>query len=171
VREVADEAQEHRAALLGRQLVHGGPQPVVARLERAVAGAAVAGDVGDRARAAGAAAVVVERLVVRDGQQPAAQVVGVAQARVGAQRGDHRLLEAVVGVDGADRGDAEAQHGLGVLVEQALERRGTSGERVGLVEREVERQRPPQGRREAVALLAGLGEQAAEDGGDVVEAR
>ena len=81
-------------------------------------------DLLGRDRASGPRPVVVERLAVRDRQKPAAEVVRVAQARVGAERRDHRLLEAVVGVDGPDGADEKPQDGIRVIVEQALKRRG-----------------------------------------------
>ena len=68
-----------------------------------------------------AGAVMVERLAVGDRQHPAAQVLGVAQPRVGAHRGEERLLEAVVGVLAADRRHEEAPDRLALLVEEALE--------------------------------------------------
>ena len=45
------------------------------------------------------------------------------QLRVRAERGDERLLEAVLGVMGADGGHQEAEHVGAVLVEQCLEGR------------------------------------------------
>ena len=46
----------------------------------------------------------------------------VLEARVGAQSGDEGLLEAVLGVVGADRRDQEPEHVGAVLVEQRLKR-------------------------------------------------
>lgn len=67
--------------------------------------------------------VVVDRLPVGDRHQPAAQVAGVAQARVGAQGGEKRLLEGVLGPLAADRAAQHRHHLGGVLVDQRLEGR------------------------------------------------
>ena len=64
---------------------------------------------------------MVDRLAVRDGEDPAAQVRGVTQSWIGAQRGQPRLLITVVGIDAADRGDEEAVDITGMGVEQLLE--------------------------------------------------
>jgi hypothetical protein len=64
---------------------------------------------------------MVDRLAVRDGEQPRAEIAGVIQLRVRAECGDEGLLEAVLGVMGADGGDQEAEHVGAVLVEQCLE--------------------------------------------------
>jgi hypothetical protein len=53
---------------------------------------------------------MVDRLVVRDREQPGAQVAAVLQPGVGAQRGDEGLLEAVLGLVRADGGDQESEH-------------------------------------------------------------
>ena len=66
-------------------------------------------------------AVRVERLAVRDRQHPRPQVRAGAQARVGAQRRDERLLEAVLGLVAPDRRDQKAPHDL------AVRRRGRPG--------------------------------------------
>ena len=50
--------------------------------------------------------MVVDRLAVGDRDQPAAQVAGVAQLRVGAQGGEEGLLEAVLGAVASDRARA-----------------------------------------------------------------
>ena len=65
---------------------------------------------------------VVDHLAVGDRQQPAAQVRGVAQARIGAQRREPGLLVAVVGVDRTDARDQEAVDIASMRVEQCLER-------------------------------------------------
>jgi hypothetical protein len=67
--------------------------------------------------------VVVEDLAVGDGEQPAPQVRGVTELRVGPQRGDDRLLEAVGAVVGADLGHHEPVEVRSVVVEQRLEGR------------------------------------------------
>ena len=46
----------------------------------------------------------------------------MGEPRVGPQRGDEGLLEAVVGVDAADGRSQHAEHLAGVPVEQGLER-------------------------------------------------
>ena len=60
----------------------------------------------DRHRPPGARAVQVDRLVLRDPEQPGAQVVGATQLRIGPQGGDPGLLEDVVGLAGPRGGDA-----------------------------------------------------------------
>ena len=79
------------------------------------------GQVGHRHCGPTGPAGVVDHLAVGDREQPAPQVVGVAQVGVGPQRRDHRLLEAVGPVVGADRRRQEAVEVGGVLVEQRLE--------------------------------------------------
>ena len=69
-----------------------------------------------------AGAVVVDRLAMRDREQPGAQVARVLQARVGAQGGDEGLLEAVLGVVGADGRHQEPEHVGAVLIHQRLKR-------------------------------------------------
>lgn len=67
--------------------------------------------------------MVVDRLAVGDRQQPAAQVAIVVQLRIGPERRQKRLLEAVLRVSPAD-GPAQHRHHVGsVLVEQDLEGR------------------------------------------------
>ena len=61
--------------------------------------------------------VVVEGLAMGDREQPAAEVLGVAQPRVGAQGGDHRLLEHVVRVDRPDVRGEEPQDGRAVVLD------------------------------------------------------
>ncbi len=64
----------------------------------------------------------IGRLALRDHVEPGPQVVGVAQPRIGAQRREERLLQAVLRVNGADAGDQEAMQLGGVVVDQPLER-------------------------------------------------
>ena len=52
------------------------------------------------------------------------------ELRVGAQRGEEGLLEAVVGVDPSDRAAQHAEHFAGVPVEQSLEWRQRCGHAV-----------------------------------------
>jgi nicotinate-nucleotide pyrophosphorylase (carboxylating) len=66
-------------------------------------------------------AVVIDRLAVRDREQPGAQVSGVLEPWIGPERGDEGLLKAVLGVVRTDRGDEETEHVRAVLVEQLLE--------------------------------------------------
>jgi hypothetical protein len=66
---------------------------------------------------------VVERLSVRDREDPAAQIFGAAEAGIGPQRRDPRLLIAVIGVDPADCCDQEAVYVSSMGIEQRLERR------------------------------------------------
>ena len=54
------------------------------------------------------------------------------ELRVGAQGGEERLLEAVVGVDAADRSAQHAEHFAAVAVEQDLERGQGGGHAQGL---------------------------------------
>jgi hypothetical protein len=56
--------------------------------------------------------------VLRDGVQPRAQVRTVAHSRIGTQRREQRLLEAILGVDWTDRGDQEPMELYGVRVDQ-----------------------------------------------------
>jgi hypothetical protein len=67
--------------------------------------------------------VRVDRLALRDPQQPGAQVVRPLQARIGPQRGDPGLLEAVIGLHGADARHEEAIHVALVGLEQRLKGR------------------------------------------------
>ena len=61
-------------------------------------------------------------LAVRDHVQPGAEVVRVTEARIGAQRREERLLQAVLRVDRANAGDEEPMQLLRVVVDQPLER-------------------------------------------------
>ena len=83
-------------------------------------------DLGDRARAA-PAPQMVDRLVVRDRQQPRPRRGVRAQPRVGAQRGEEGLLEAVLGRLGADHRSQRAPDVVAVSVEQDLEGGEASG--------------------------------------------
>ena len=58
-----------------------------------------------------------------DREQPPPQVPVVPQVRVGAQRREHRLLEAVGALVGPDLGDTEAVQVGAVSVEELLEGR------------------------------------------------
>ncbi len=69
---------------------------------------------------AAAGADVIERLAVRDGQDPAAQVRRVPEPGICAQRGEPRLLVAVVCVGAADERDQEPVDVACVRVEQLL---------------------------------------------------
>jgi hypothetical protein len=64
--------------------------------------------------------VGVDRLVLRDPEQPGAQVVAAAELRVGAERRDPGLLERVVSLRDAGRRDQEAVHVGSVLFEESL---------------------------------------------------
>ena len=97
VGEVAGEAQQSarraaRAAARGRASQASPSSRVGGRRAPARPGTSPTGTGRARARA-----VVVDRLAVGDRQHPGAQVVAVAQPRVGPQRRQERLLEAVVG--------------------------------------------------------------------------
>ena len=87
---------------------------------RAGAGVGKLRDVGHRDRPAAAGADVIDRLAVRDGEDPGLQVGGVAQTRIGAQRRDPGLLVAIIGVDATDAGDEKAMHVASVVVDQGL---------------------------------------------------
>src|SRR5207244_3007522 len=119
VREVAREAQQHGGPLLRWKLVDTRPEAVVAlgaRRGRDVRQRVAGGD-----RAAGAGAMMIEGLAVRDREHPGPQVRVGAQAGIGAHRREEGLLEAVVGVAAADGRDEEAPDVLAVFVEEALE--------------------------------------------------
>jgi hypothetical protein len=62
----------------------------------------------------------VDRLVLRDPEQPGAQVVGTAELRVGAQRRDPGVLKRVVGLRSPRRSDQKAVHIDSVLFEESL---------------------------------------------------
>ncbi len=119
VGQIAGVAQRHGGALLRRQRRDDGPDSIVARK---VDGPGFLRDLGDRQRTAPACAVVIDRLAVRDRQQPAAQVAVVVQLRIGAQRRQEGLLEAVIGIGAADGAAQHGHHVPGVLVEEGLER-------------------------------------------------
>jgi hypothetical protein len=70
--------------------------------------------------------VVVDRFAMGDRDQPAAQVARVAQPRVGAQGGEERFLEAVLGVHPPDGPTQHRHHVGGVLVDQDLKWRQLS---------------------------------------------
>ena len=84
-------------------------------------------DLRDRHRPAGMLAVGVDRLAMGDRQHPGLQVRAGAQPRVCLQCGDERLLEAVLGLDRAHRGNQKAPDVLAMAVEEALERRRRDG--------------------------------------------
>ena len=60
----------------------------------------------------------VGRLVLRDGVEPRAKVRRVSQPRIGTQRREERLLEAILRFAGAYRGDQESMQLRGVRVDQ-----------------------------------------------------
>ena len=72
-------------------------------------------------RTAGPSAVHVHGAPVRDREQPAAQVPGRAQRRVGRERLGPRLLGHVVPVDRAGEGVGEAGDVAPVRVDEGLE--------------------------------------------------
>ena len=109
---------EHRAAVDGGTLLRGqradrlpqrGVVPRGLRLRRVRLGRPL-GQGLDRHRAPRPGPMRVDRLVLRDLEQPASNVVCPAQPRVRAQRRYPRLLEAVVRVRRAGGGDEEAVH-------------------------------------------------------------
>ena len=65
--------------------------------------------------------VVVDRFAAGDRHNPGARV-GAVHAVVAAQRGDHRLLKAVLGVVFADHRPQEGEHRARVRVDEALKR-------------------------------------------------
>ncbi len=89
VRPVGDETQQHRAPLLRWQLADAAPQPVVVEdvgeLVRATPAAAAIrpGDRADGHRATIARPGGIDHLAMSDGEQPAADVVGVLEGRIG----------------------------------------------------------------------------------------
>jgi hypothetical protein len=60
---------------------------------------------------------------VGNAKDPAPEVVRLAKLGVGAERGQERLLEAVLRIDGTDAADEEAPHVVGVIVHEGLEGR------------------------------------------------
>ena len=60
----------------------------------------------------------IGRLVLGDGVQPCAQVRRVPQPRIGTQRREQRLLEAILRVGGSHRGDQEPMQLRCVRVDQ-----------------------------------------------------
>jgi hypothetical protein len=119
VGEIAGVAQGDGRPLLWRQGSDGRPDPLVGL----GVGDSELFHLGDRNRPAPAGAVVVDRLAVGNRKQPAAQIAGVFQLRIGAQGGDEGLLETVVGIGASDCATQHAHHVGGVLVEKGLEGR------------------------------------------------
>ena len=78
------------------------------------------GHLRNRQWPAAVGAVVVDGFAVGDRQQPAAQVARVAQLWVCAQRGEERLLKAILGLAAADRAAEHRHHLSGMVVEQGL---------------------------------------------------
>ena len=124
VGEVVGEPVGHRHRLLGRQASNRLP-------DLGIQGGAMGGVGGDDSvehshviggqRRPGPAAMVVDRLAMGDREQPAAQVGGVAQGWVGAERGDEGLLETVVGIRRAHDSNQQTVDVALVLVQQSLE--------------------------------------------------
>src|SRR5207237_8450434 len=91
--------------------------------ERLGGGAPVAArGVSHRNRAPRASAVGVERLAVRDRENPRAQVRVWTQARICAHRRHERLLKAVLDLAATHRRAQEAPHVFAIAVEEALKR-------------------------------------------------
>ena len=97
-------------------------QSAVVRLQLRVRSGAGIG-IGDRRRTPRERPAGVDDLAARDGEEPAAQIGRVTQSRVGAQRAQHRLLEAVLGLRRPDGAVQEREHRGGMVVEEALEGR------------------------------------------------
>jgi len=94
------------------------------QIQVALAGAAggrVLGYVGDRDGAARGCAGGVDRLAVRDRYQPGLDVGVPGKLRVGAQRGQERLLPGVVGVCRAEQRPADPQDHRAVRGDDGLE--------------------------------------------------
>ena len=130
VGEVGDVAQHDGGPLLLRKRANAVPQL------RLLAGAAEPGvlraaavHLGHGHRPAPARPVGVDRLAVRDGQQPAAHVGVRPEPGIRAQRGDERILEGVVGLVGPGGRHQEPVHIVAVLIEHPLERRQRHGVR------------------------------------------
>jgi hypothetical protein len=68
--------------------------------------------------------VGVERLAVRDREDPRTQIRARPEPWVGSQRGDEGLLKAVLCLAGSDACHQEAPDGLALGIEKALERWG-----------------------------------------------
>jgi hypothetical protein len=113
VGEIAGVAEGHGGALFWRQCTDQRPDPLVQLGLRGDAGNLLR--LRDRQRPASVGTVVVDRLAMGDGQQPTAQIAVVAQLRVGPQRRQEGLLEAVLGVAPAD-GAAQHRHHVGGVV-------------------------------------------------------
>jgi hypothetical protein len=73
---------------------------------------------------------VVDRLVVGDRQQPGTRCRVRSQPGIGAQRGEERFLEAVLGSVDADHRAQGAPDVLAVALKQILEGRETVGHSV-----------------------------------------
>ncbi len=176
VGEVGHVAQHDRRALARRQLPTASPQRLVRAHPASSAHAVHGRGLRHGKRAAGARAVGVERLAVRDRQHPRAQVRVRAQARVGAQRRDEGLLEAVLGLacpprrpgsatrcrDGrrgsAERAAAAGSRSINAGGALGVRRYSCVGEeaRAARATQPPGAHQPPQRRRRPVALLAVL---------------
>jgi len=117
VRGIGDVAQSDRSPLLGRQLTDARPQLFISRLGGC---ARLLREVGDEDGDAASGSGVVDRFSVGDRQDPAPQVGGIAQSWVGSQRGQPRLLIAVIGSITPNGGDEEPMNIPAVGVEHAL---------------------------------------------------
>jgi len=80
------------------------------------------GDLFDWDRLPFAGAQQVDRLAVRDRDQPRLGVRGLRQVRVGAQRRQERLRPGIVGVRAGEQDAADAQHRGAVVRHDLLER-------------------------------------------------
>src|SRR3954452_11930127 len=105
IRHVGGVAKDDGAALLRRKCADGAPELGIAPADdllrprvRAGYGARDLLGVAGRDGAPAARAVVVDCLVVSDGEQPRVEIAGMLQPVVGPKRGDEGLLEDVLGV-------------------------------------------------------------------------
>src|SRR5436309_15862479 len=118
VSQVEDEAMHDRFALFGRQRPDLGPERVIRQFMLRFREMARPNAVKVFSPMARAAPHGVGGLVLGDGVEPRAQVRRVPQPWVGTQRGEQRLLEAVLCLNRTHRGDQEPMQLRGMRVDQ-----------------------------------------------------
>ncbi len=120
VGQISQVAKGHRPPLLVGQAAHGVPELAV---DTRGSRRPLLGKVGHGDRPARRGTVVVDDLVVGDGEEPTPQVPGIPEVGIGAQGRDHRLLEAVGAMVWPRLPQAEAVEVGAVGVEEHLEGR------------------------------------------------
>ena len=124
VRQAGEVVVRHRLPLLARQRLQRVPQLGVpgtsVRLHAAGRGF---GQLVHRDGAAGAGAVLVDRLAFGDRDQPRLDVAARPELGIGAHRGEERLRPGVVSILRAEHGPADSQDGRPVRGHDLLERR------------------------------------------------